>query len=294
LSWEYEKTIPSGIVVGVDGSPESTAAYNSAAMIARTRHCALHVVSVLAPFPTYHLDPSHAKSDQNVDELRVQLRDSSLRQIMHAGDADASWTREVALGRPARMLTTIAADRGAEMIVLGRRAHGIVDRIAGGETTLQVMRLAETPVMAVSSPLNSLDRIVVATDFSPASVRAARIALNLLGATGALHLVYVAPPVEFLPGGFTLLDDSDSPTDVATRFRGLVQSLHPPVGVVVDTAVLHGKPVRAVVEFAESAGADMIATGTHGHTPLEKFFLGSVSTGVVRNAGCAVLVVPAG
>ena len=291
LSWEYEKAIPCGIVAGVDGSPESITAYNSAALIARARRCALHVVSVLPPFPSYQINPGHSESRRNVEELRVGLRDSSLRQIMQGGEK--SWTREVAFGRPAKVLTAIAAERGAEMIVLGQRTHGIMDRIAGGETALQAMRLAETPVLAVSSELNDLDRIVVAIDFSPASLRAARVALKLLGTRGSLHLVYVEPPVEFLPGGYTLMDDAVSPADVATRFHRLLDLLHSP-GIVVESVVLNGKPVPALIEFAESAGADIVAAGSHGHTPLERLVLGSVSTGLVRNAGCPVLVVPPG
>jgi hypothetical protein len=40
-SWEFEAPIPCGLVVGVDGSPESVAALNTAAFIARARRCPL-------------------------------------------------------------------------------------------------------------------------------------------------------------------------------------------------------------------------------------------------------------
>jgi nucleotide-binding universal stress UspA family protein len=46
-SWEFEKPVRGGVVVGVDGSRESVAALNTAATIARIKRCALHAVSVL-------------------------------------------------------------------------------------------------------------------------------------------------------------------------------------------------------------------------------------------------------
>jgi nucleotide-binding universal stress UspA family protein len=66
---------------------------------------------------------------------------------------------------------------------------------------------------------------------------------------------------------------------------------HPP-GVLVEPVVLNGTPVAAITEFAERVGADLVATGSHGHSRIDRLLLGSVSTGLVRNAHCAVLVAP--
>ena len=285
--------LPSGIVVGVDGSRESIAAFNTAAAIARSRGCALDVVSVIPPFAAYHIDPGVEKVKEDVDDLRAKLRDSALADMMHAGDADAAWTHEVVMGRPARSLVDVALDRGAEMIVVGRRIHGVMDRITGGETTLQVMRLASVPVLAVPSDSDIVTNVVIATDFSPSSERAAKAALSLIGKSGTMHLVYVEPAVELLPAGFALVQPGH-PRDVVTCFRRLVQTLQAPPNVLVETLVLNGKAVPAIIEFAERVGANLIAAGSHGHAPLERFLLGSVSTGLVRNSACPVLVTPAG
>lgn len=292
-SWEYEALVPCGIVVGVDGSAESIAALNTAASIARARRCALHVVSVIPPFPQYNLDPGEEKSRGNVDELRIGLREASIRDLLHSAGAEKEWTYQVVMGRPAAMLTSVAEKRGADMILIGRRDHGVMDRIVGGETTLQVMRLSRIPVLAVPVDLDGPRSIVVATDFSAPSARAAKMALELLGKSGTLYLVYVEPPVELLPGGFTMPDDSRYPGDVVHWFRRLSDSLRAPEGVIVEPVILNGKPVPALLEFAERVGADMIAAGSHGHTRIERFLLGSVSTGLARHSPCPVLVTPA-
>jgi nucleotide-binding universal stress UspA family protein len=46
------------------------------------------------------------------------------------------------------------------------------------------------------------------------------------------------------------------------------------------------------MQFAQRVGADVIAAGTHSHSRLDRLLLGSVATGLVRNATCGVLIVP--
>jgi nucleotide-binding universal stress UspA family protein len=291
-SWEYERTTPCGIVVGVDGSAESIAALNSAASIARFRRCALHVVSVLPPFA--NTDLTSSGSAARSDELRIELRTGAIRELLRFAGAGEDWTHEVVLGRPAKTITRIAEMRCADLIVVGRHEHSLLDRISGGETTLQVMRLSPVPVIAVSADMESVRSIVVATDFSPASLRAAKAALPLLRGSGAMYLVYVEPPVELLPQGFAVSGDTRYPGDVVVWFRRFTESLAAPPGVIVEGVVLNGKPAPAALEFAERVGAGLIAAGSHAHSRMERFILGSVSTDLVRNAGCPVLIAPAG
>ncbi len=292
-SWEFELA-PSGIVVGVDGSPESIAAYNTAAAIARARRCALHVVSVISAFPIYHINPGAVDSFSSVDELRIQLRHSSLETIMRAGNADPMWTREVEIGRPAKLIVSIAEQRGADLIVVGRRAHGLMDRIADAETTLQVMRLSGVPVLAVATDYEIGRNIIVATDFSSACAKATKAAIDLMGKSGTVYLVHVEAPVELLLKGYAIVGENQFAGDIAGAFRNFVEELNAPSGVIVETVVLNGNPVPAIIEFAERIDAGMIVAGSHSHSRMERFFLGSVSTGLVRRAQCPVLVAPAG
>lgn len=291
---EVAASLPGGIVVAVDGSVESVAALNTASIIARRRGCFGHVVSVLPQFPSYQINPGSETRMENVDGVRIRLRDTAVQDLMEAADVGEGWSQEVVVGRPARVIVSIAEERGADLIVIGRRAHGVMDRILGGETTLQVMRLSPIPVLGVPSEIEGLHSIAVAVDFSPSSARAAQVALEMMNGSGTLYLVHVEPPVELFPLGFTVPDDTLDPANIKTWLQRLVDSLHAPEGVTVEPVVLNGKPVPAIVEFAERVGAGMIAAGSHGHTRMESFFLGGVSTGLVRNARCPVLIAPQG
>jgi nucleotide-binding universal stress UspA family protein len=291
-SWEYELPVPGGIVAGVDGSRESIAALNTAAAMARSRRCALHAVTVIPPFPSYHINPGADESRDSVDALRVSLKSSELCEIMKRLEPPGEWTHDAIIGRPARVLTSVAGERGADMIVVGRRQHSVMDRVLGGETTLQVMRMSGVPVLAVETDLDHPRTAVIAIDFSAPSIRAAKITLEMLGNPAKVYLVHVEPPAELLPSGFALPGEGRFPGDLVVWFRRLISALSPQHGVLVEPIVLNGNPVSAITEFAERVGANLIAAGSHGQSRVERFLLGSVSTGLVRNAGCPVLVAP--
>jgi nucleotide-binding universal stress UspA family protein len=57
--------------------------------------------------------------------------------------------------------------------------------------------------------------------------------------------------------------------------------------------VLHGEPAAAIVVLARELGADLIVTGSHGRTGLERALLGSTSERILNDTECAVLVVKA-
>lgn len=57
--------------------------------------------------------------------------------------------------------------------------------------------------------------------------------------------------------------------------------------------LITGTPAEAIVELAETEGADMIVLATQGHIGLIRMLMGSVAEAVVRNAKCPVLIVNA-
>ncbi len=59
----------------------------------------------------------------------------------------------------------------------------------------------------------------------------------------------------------------------------------------LTTKVLKGAPKQAIVEEAETWGADLIIMGSHGYGFWRRALLGSVSEAVVHHAPCSVLIV---
>jgi nucleotide-binding universal stress UspA family protein len=52
-----------------------------------------------------------------------------------------------------------------------------------------------------------------------------------------------------------------------------------------------GDPVAEVTKLADEIKADLLVLGTHDHSGLERFLLGSIAETLMRHARCSVLVV---
>ena len=62
-------------------------------------------------------------------------------------------------------------------------------------------------------------------------------------------------------------------------------------GVEVATAVTEGYPPTSIIAYAQEWDADFIIVGSHGHSGISRFLLGSVAQSVVRGAHCSVEIV---
>lgn len=62
-------------------------------------------------------------------------------------------------------------------------------------------------------------------------------------------------------------------------------------GLKITTDILKGSPKRAIVEEAETWGADLIVVGSRGYRSWERMLLGSVSQAVAMHAECSVEIV---
>ena len=61
--------------------------------------------------------------------------------------------------------------------------------------------------------------------------------------------------------------------------------------LIITTAVIDGSPTRAILREAEAFSADLIVVGSHGHSAVAGFLLGSVSQSVATHAKCSVEIV---
>ena len=84
--------------------------------------------------------------------------------------------------------------------------------------------------------------------------------------------------------------------DIQNAIRAQVKHLSED-GITAEleiTSSMAGGPAHVIAQTAENEGADVIVTGSRGHTPLAGVFLGSVAQRLLHIAPCPVLVVPHG
>ena len=134
---------------------------------------------------------------------------------------------------------------------------------------------------------------MVAVDGSEVSMRAAEHAARIAQQDGAellaLHVVPV-PPFE-VQGG--LADSYANARRDAKRWMKDVEDAAARNGIGVKAEIVVGaySVVDAIIGYAETVKADLIVTGTRGTTPSRRIRVGSVASGLVEYAGCAVLVI---
>jgi len=81
-------------------------------------------------------------------------------------------------------------------------------------------------------------------------------------------------------------------TEADKRLTTLVEEAHA-TDLVPERLVVTGQPAAAIMSWAATKQAQLIIIGTHGRRGVTRFFMGSVAERVLREAPCAVLVVPA-
>jgi nucleotide-binding universal stress UspA family protein len=146
------------------------------------------------------------------------------------------------------------------------------------------------------TPRMSTKHVVVAYDFSnPGDVALERaVELACRAPEHVLHIVTVLDPHV----GLGLEPGVPIDYRYAEKLqRELLDKLHaiftfrgPKDEVHFFVHVLIGDAVAELLATAEDLGADLVIVGSHGRTGFRRLVLGSVSEGVVRGAGCPVIV----
>ena len=148
-----------------------------------------------------------------------------------------------------------------------------------------------------------IQTILVGTDFSDASASATTYAISLARALKArLYLLHVVPEedVRVLTAIRAYLQSEVTPetlvdtfyTAAAKRLATLVEKAHA-TDLVPEQLIVTGDPAAAIMSWAAAKQVQLIILGTHGRRGVTRFLMGSVAERVLREAPCAVLVVPA-
>jgi len=132
-------------------------------------------------------------------------------------------------------------------------------------------------------------RILVATDGSPYSLKAAdyasKLARELDSRVSILHVSTYLPHVRARE---LVQIEERTGADILSRTKGVFDK----EGVPVEVMKLEfGHPADVICSVAEKEGFDLIVLGEKGTGEVERFLLGSVADRVVHHAACPVLVV---
>ena len=320
----FHRSRPMCIVVPLDGSAMAERALPVAITIAGATGAEVRAVHVYVPLPrgiNVHGTFEYAASVEArlEHDAAAYVRDVRKR-FPGAGDA----ARAIHVDRArARRLTgpfgeaprTVAAleryarRHEASMFVMTTHGRGGFSRAWIGNVADSLIRGIGVPVLIVRpddarATTGTFQNIIVAVDGSELAERVIPAAMGVAADSGArLTLVRVitvrAAVARSAPIAHTDTHDLEAQRAEAERYLAELKARMTADGLRVDTRVVDAPvtpvpdagPARAILELAESSGADLIALSTHGRSGFRRWMLGSVADKIVRGAPIATLVV---
>jgi len=260
------------------------------------KYAVLHALGLdaLAPLREYLGDDAPAVSQRIGDATRVELTRILERASRNLG---VSADLELVAATAATAIPNYADAIDADLILVGAHGKGFLQRFLLGSTVSRLLRTSNRPVLVVKEPCRApYRRILLAVDFSPASVRAIQLAKEV-GADAELILLHVFDvPFEGKLRFAGVGDDVIHRYRIDSRERAL-QQLHNMARVagVFDTdyeaVVRHGDANRQILAEEEARDCDLVVMGKHGTNATGELLLGSVTKRVLAESRSDVLVV---
>ncbi|HEY0664470.1 MAG TPA: universal stress protein [Gallionella sp.] len=289
---------PQLIIAATDFSARAQRAVQQAAHLAQVWQARLNLVHVFNDSIWAHLrsvyDPLHRPDADPAGNARNRL--AALGEQV-ARESGLSVETDLLHGRASQQIGAYAASSGAGMLVVGEHGESLVSRMVLGGTALKVLEAARIPVLLVRRATPDYRSVLVATDFSASSARAARLSLDCFPqARHSLVHAWMVPFEASMRMGGARDEDIEHyrEREFATASAELdtfVQQCGKDRGDMQQLA-LYGAPAAVVLDQAEAGACDLIAIGKHGGDYTEELLLGSVTQNILYHAECDVLLSP--
>lgn len=198
----------------------------------------------------------------------------------------------------------------ADMVVVGARGHGSIERLLLGSVSRAVVHGAQLPVLIVRTPVPDDHPLRVLVCHHPASAKALADTIGRLHwpagtdgrVIGVTESMLAGPLPKWLE---TRVRDPDTAAvaeawmkehdDEVTALGATVaafQKTLPGVFGGHTAIVAEGNPGERILDEAKKSGIDLIVTGRTPTDALSRWLLGSTSEAVLTHALASVLVVP--
>ena len=307
------------LLIAVDGSPSAATAVRVAAGLFPGARAS---IATVPSEPTVHAGTAGAvlpgispvATQRAIDELAAEAR----RQADETAEEAVELARTLGLdAESASVRPSVAAWRAlldashrldADVLVCGTRGRGAFARALLGSTSSSLLHNTDVPLLIVPDGHGALDGPVAAAYDGSEGARRAIEAVGRLVTGRVTVVVHAWEPVAHRGLTARALGAGGPVGDIQATVVGLQRALMESAAETTEqgVAAAHDVGLDAVGESAEALdgawrtvaaaarahGASVIAVGTRGLGAARSALLGSVSSGLVRNAEVPVLVVP--
>jgi nucleotide-binding universal stress UspA family protein len=292
------------VVIGYDGSKHADEALDDLRRAGLPRNVEAIIVSVaegMTPPPSGSAMLEKASVSRRVTSTVAQASYAltAAQECARLGSARVKslfpeWevSAKYLTGLPADALMEQATSCGADLIVVGSQGRSAIGRLILGSVSRKVVIEADCSVRLARATNRrgrkgaQTVRIIVGVDGSPCAEAAVDAVATRSWPAGAEVRVVTATKPFHMYG--------ETPAMQKSRVRGFQDAAMMKLseaGLDVTSKIIEGDPKRALIDEADAWEADCIFIGSRGLSgAMQRFFLGSVSTGVVTDAPCSVEV----
>ena len=281
------------ILLADDGSQHAQAAVKLIQGIPLPPKSLVYVLRVFPPGQTFAV----GQMERSLKHTKEQLLEAGIK-------TDA----ELVLGYPAEKIVETAQEMKPDITVIGAKGLRATLGILLGGVAQQVVEYACCPVLVVRAPYKELHRVLLVTDGSLYSQRAARylgkfpfpekVDVRLMHVVAPLTHPYVMEPYF---GG----RDAYVPYYSAEEERKLIQQQEEEGEALLERArnlllkmdvestsvLVRGDAATEIIEYSNKEDIDLIVAGSRGLSQFQGWLMGSVSRKLVHYSNCSVLIV---
>lgn len=292
------------IVVGLPRDERAAAAMHLGSLLARSLDDDVTVCTVVPPPWPPGLGKVDAEYQYYLDARAAEALDGA-RALLPA-DLTAEFTVARARSTAAGLLE-VAESRGARMLALGSSTAGVLGRVAFGSVAERLLHSSPLPVALAPRgfrcrPDDRLTSVTAAFGASEGSdelvVAIAGVAARV-GAALRVASFAVRPRTPLTAGIGSRAEESVTQVwaaDVERAQRAVLAEVArlPHVPPSTTAVIGHGPDWAAALEDIGWTQGSILAVGSSSAGPIERVFLGSRSSKIVRHSPVPVVVVPRG
>jgi nucleotide-binding universal stress UspA family protein len=268
------------ILMCTDGSRHASEALRFGSLIAREAKKQVTLLGVI----------EHADEERKVTRMVERVRNALCQEVPHV-------EARIRHGHAAEEILRETEENEYDLVVVGSRGRRGITRFILGSTAARLARYCPVSVMIVKGKARGLKRILVCTGGAESGERDTRAAGRIAALTGSsvtvLHVMSQLPlsleceldDLECAPDN---LLETDAPEAVHLRKDlGILEVLRVPA----VAKVRHGLVVDEILAEAREGDYDLIVTGAHVASGLQRFVLTDTTEQIVLDCERPVLVV---
>ena len=274
---------PKSILVATDMSHRSDRAMQRAFHLARELKAHLTVFSAF----------DDAMPAELVDALHERAGKMLKRHAKSLGEG-VSYDVQTKVGDPTLEILQAVTNTGADLLIMGtHRPRPFLDGLR--DTTMQrIVRRTDCAVLLVRDPVDhDYKSILSATDFSPAATSAIQMSNALAPKAQIIPVHALHVPYRGMLGT-TVSDKSileqSFRLEVEPQAKAWVENNDLPTSAMEDVQITAGSPYTLLRGLVEKKEFDLICVGAHGRVGAAPSILGSLSTDLMRDPPCDVLI----